>query len=576
MGLIKLSYCKKSLEIDGNQCQTMVRGGEEKREIRRRERRRRGKEGEEEDERERRRRGEEGEEERRRGGGEKKERRRGGGEKKERRRRRRGRGAGKEVVEEQEKEQEDSSKLPLQMSIAMTPWAIKGAMGVVSDAYPLLGYHKKSYIIASAFLGTFAFFMLASTPIHVAWLAAIFLFLANFQIAICDLLCEGKYAERMQAKPKTGSTMVSFVWGCFQLGSFIASVFVGPIADNYNPQVIFWVCIPLAASILIPTTMDYLGDEKVEEDKRGIDWSLLKEHSYMILFCLIMAAVAMGNAIIDLLLFQYHQVQALYAVVCSVVLCILAFRWLPPQLARCNLYMFISCVLYINISGAQDFWFTADDKCVPGGPAFDYTYYNTYASLVGSVTGWIGIVLFQATMSDWNFRTLFWVTTLIQIVAASFDMLIIARVNIAWGISDKAFYMFGDAVIGNVVGMFGLMPMLVLTSKLVPKGLEATTYALLAGFQNFGGVVSSQIGVYATQAAGIKTKEPCDFENLNMLVLVCHCLLPLIAIPLTFVLIPNKVSRRRRGRRGRRARKLWRSRSRSRSRGRGWWWWSRS
>jgi hypothetical protein len=41
--------------------------------------------------------------------------------------------------------------------------------------------------------------------------------------------------------------------------------------------------------------------------------------------------------------------------------------------------------------------------------------------------------------------------------------------------------MFGDAVIGNCLGMFGLMPMLVLTSKLVPKGLEATTYALLAG-----------------------------------------------------------------------------------------------
>jgi len=31
------------------------------------------------------------------------------------------------------------------------------------------------------------------------------------------------------------------------------------------------------------------------------------------------------------------------------------------------------------------------------------------------------------------------------------------------------------------------------------QGLEATTYALLAGFQNFGGVVSSQIGIYATQ-----------------------------------------------------------------------------
>ena len=27
-------------------------------------------------------------------------------------------------------------------AIASTPWAIKGAIGVLSDAYPLFGYHK--------------------------------------------------------------------------------------------------------------------------------------------------------------------------------------------------------------------------------------------------------------------------------------------------------------------------------------------------------------------------------------------------------------------------------------------------
>ena len=34
-------------------------------------------------------------------------------------------------------------------------------------------------------------------------------------------------------------------------------------------------------------------------------------------------------------------------------------------------------------------------KCVPGGPAFDYTYYNTYTAIVGSSVGWISIVVFQ-------------------------------------------------------------------------------------------------------------------------------------------------------------------------------------
>ena len=41
----------------------------------------------------------------------------------------------------------------------------------------------------------------------------------------------------------------------------------------------------------------------------------------------------------------------------------------------------------------------------------------------------------------------------------------------------------------------------ILTHKALP---ESTTYALLAGFQNFGGIVSSQLGIFATEFAGIK------------------------------------------------------------------------
>ena len=102
------------------------------------------------------------------------------------------------------------------------------------------------------------------------------------QIAIADILCQAKYAELMQERPHTGSTMVrafhapflhewrlllwrtrhkplgltgqtctililicsllqvSYVWGLFQLGSLTASLFVGPIADAFDPQIIFW------------------------------------------------------------------------------------------------------------------------------------------------------------------------------------------------------------------------------------------------------------------------------------------------------------------------------------------------
>ncbi len=33
----------------------------------------------------------------------------------------------------------------------------------------------------------------------------------------------------------------------------------------------------------------------------------------------------------------------------QVGLSVLSFVWLPPQLAKCTFYMFLSCVLYVNI-----------------------------------------------------------------------------------------------------------------------------------------------------------------------------------------------------------------------------------
>ena len=64
-------------------------------------------------------------------------------------------------------------------------------------------------------------------------------------------------------------------------------------------------------------------------------------------------------------------------------------------------------------------------------------------------------------------------------------------------------------------------------------------YALLAGFQNFGQNVSRSIGVYLITDFGIKTEMPCNFENLSTLVLIANMALPLLSIPLTFLLIPD-------------------------------------
>jgi hypothetical protein len=77
---------------------------------------------------------------------------------------------------------------------------MKALIGAVSDSVPFLGYHKASYIMASALLGSIAYIVLGSVDLSAKVVAFLF-FLVNIELATTDLLCEGKYAELMRAKP---------------------------------------------------------------------------------------------------------------------------------------------------------------------------------------------------------------------------------------------------------------------------------------------------------------------------------------------------------------------------------------
>lgn len=113
---------------------------------------------------------------------------------------------------------------------------------------------------------------------------------------------------------------MTVVWVSFQIGSLIADSFeeaalcsasafdqhildslalllpLAFFADAFNPQVLFWLCAPLAASIVIPTALGYLNDPKVAPEKQGVDWALLRKHPYIIMYCLLMATMVILRA----------------------------------------------------------------------------------------------------------------------------------------------------------------------------------------------------------------------------------------------------------------------------------------
>lgn len=422
---------------------------------------------------------------------------------------------------------------------AQTPWAMKAAIGLLSDTVPLFGYHKRSYIIIVSILGSIAYAIIGFVPLSPATapLGAFLLMLGSLQVATVDLLCEGKYAELMVTHPESGSDLVSYVWGLYMVGTFFGSILAGPMADHVNPRYIFLACLPFAAQILFPTIRGWLPETHLQQGERGIRTDKLRAHPsiFKLSISMTIGAIAIGLTAV----LGSGDVQSIVSTVVSIIMCILGSKWLPRMLARANLYMFLSNMLYVSLPGAMDYWFTADAECVPGGPNFSFTYYNTYASLVSSVAGAIGVATFQRYFSRGSFRNAFWMTCLIKLAASFFDFAIVQRYNVKFGVPDKMAFMLGDAIIFQVATTFDLMPAVVLTSKVCPKGMEASVYALLASYQNLGGTVSRTLGVALTDTLGIKTTAPCDFRMLPTAIVIAHVALPLLVFPLVFILIPD-------------------------------------
>eukprot|EP01012_Entosiphon_sulcatum_P065674 TRINITY_DN9465_c0_g1_i1.p1 TRINITY_DN9465_c0_g1~~TRINITY_DN9465_c0_g1_i1.p1 ORF type:complete len:549 (-),score=71.44 TRINITY_DN9465_c0_g1_i1:147-1793(-) len=425
-------------------------------------------------------------------------------------------------------------------TVANTPWAMKALIGALSDSVYIAGYAKRWYIVSVSLLGTLGFLLLLLIPMTAAMapLAALLFFLCSCEVATVDLLCEGKYAELMVKNPKSGSDIPTWVWAMYMLGSLGASAFLGPMADHFSVRLIFLPAIPLALQIAVPTLLGWLPEKPVAHQKLfTFRLEKVRQQPKVFLLGTLMAASALGLAFVTLLFDS--RVQLFYSVAASVGLSYLTYRWLPRALSKAIIYLFLSQVTYLNLSGALDYYYTADPHCVPGGPNFDYTYYLTYTQLVGSIAGGVGVVLFQYLLNDRTFRTAFWTTILVKVLASFVDIALVKRWNVnILGVSDKWFYMLGDAIIWNVCYMLDFMPAVVLTSKVCPKGMESTVYAVLAGFQNFGSAVSRTIGLHLLELLNIQTLPPCDFSGLPVALVLGHLVLPLICIPLTFYLVP--------------------------------------
>lgn len=431
----------------------------------------------------------------------------------------------------------DGIQFQIYGAIALSPWTIKPLFGILSDLIAFVGYKKKFTMLASCFIGVTGCAMLVvdlKRPI----LTVLFVFLSQIQLAICDLLVEGKYAEKMREHPETSSDIVTLANLFQSFGYVLCMFFLAPLADGLYFRIIFSIALGLSVVPIVPIFLNWLPEVPIPNAPYVlIDTKRIKNDWKIITLVIITGISAPAMAAIAGFAAKW------LGVVCSlgvILVCMVGTFWAMPNIiARVALYQVLAQMSKVSFGNVLDYFFTADPLCLPGGPNFTQNYYIFVTGIIGGVVAIFTGLLYQFFFSKWKFRSVLIFTSILSAVAGIFDYIIVKRWNLLIGIPDHIFFLIGDAVFETLVTMLYWIPSSSIIGKVCPKDMESSTYAFLAGVANFGTMVSTILGAVLADWFGIVTIGACNWDNLAALILFGHIMVMLIiSVPAAF-LIPN-------------------------------------
>lgn len=360
--------------------------------------------------------------------------------------------------------------------LAAFPWVIKPLFGLFSDGFPLLGYRRRSYLILSGLLGCGAWAAMA-TFVDRAWLAAVMIVLSSLSVAVSDVIADSLVVERArnEALDRVGS-LQSLTWAVSAIGSLITAYLSGWLLEQFSTRFVFGVTatFPLIVSAI----------------------AILVQESPVAAPSLVQTTKNIGSQI-KVLGQTFKQKTILLPT-------LFVFVWQATPSADSAFFFFATNELHFN-------------------PEF-----LGKVRLATSIASLIGIGIYQRYLKQVSFRKMLGWSTFISSALGFTTLILVTHANRGLGIDDRWFSL-GDNLILTVVGQIAFMPVLVLSARLCPKGIEATMFALLMAVWNLAGLLSHELGAVLTSWLGVTET---NFDNLALLVTITNLstLLPLLLL----------------------------------------------
>ena len=160
--------------------------------------------------------------------------------------------------------------------------------------------------------------------------------------------------------------------------------------------------------------------------------------------------------------------------------------------------------------------------------------------LTYGIAGVIGIILYRIILKKTPFRKILLWTTLFSVPIYMLPLILVTGSNLNLGISNRVFALSGGFFI-EAISEIQLLPLLVMMTKLCPKGLEGSVYAVMMSIRSLGIGISKILSAGLSFSLGITAN---NFSNIGLLVWIStgFLLLPLLFLHLVSSNNDNKLS----------------------------------
>lgn len=439
-------------------------------------------------------------------------------------------------------------KMQVYKAVAMLPWTMKPLFGLMSDALPIHGYRKAPYIIivsviAIAAHSAIGFSTEGTFPVRIVVLCLV---LGCLQVSVVDLLSEARYAEEMRRRPEFGPDLMTFVWGGITAGSLIATGCVGFAIEHLGPSRVYALIAIPAGFIVLPTVLNWLEEERMGPEQVAEHRAKIARQRELLTLVLVTGCVSLTLVFVGLVQDSVWMNLGT-ALSLSAIVLVGFLLLLRPVISLMNCFFFVQTCCALDISGATFYFFTDTPEEYPAGPHFSKIFFASVIGVSVALLNLLGMGIYNRYMKTWRYHSLLIFANLLQCGISLLGLLVYARINVRWGISDRLFVLATSGA-GGMVHTWMWLPGIVLMSHLCPKGVEATMYALLAGCHNLGMSVAAYSGAALLQVLGVnpsgQPQEQAQFDNL-WIAAVVSAILPVLTLAMLPWMIPNAMQTER-------------------------------